>query len=118
MIAPSDKDYQQTKQFKKTGALLESPFKHLADWVESTYGVHVLNVVYDTVPPDNRPRLTVVLEFQEDALRFKESAVGNFNRIDQQRIKERFESILLNQQDTRFITPAIKSSDIFQAAAA
>lgn len=107
MIAPSDKDYQQTKQFMKAGALLESPFKQLADWVESTYSVHVLNVICDTVAPDNRPRLSVVLEFQEDALRFKEGAVGNYNRIDQQRVKECFESILLDQKNTRFRTEGL-----------
>ena len=101
MITPRDEDYQQTKRLKKTGAPLKSPFKELADWIGTNYGVRVLNVVYDTVIPDNRPRLSVILERQEDALKFRKGALGNFNRIDQKRVQERFESILLERRDLK-----------------
>jgi hypothetical protein len=104
MITPRDDDYQQTKRLKRTGAPLESPFKELADWVGAKYGVRVLNVVYDTVIPDNRPRLTVILETQEDAVKFRDGALGNFNRIDQKSVQEHFQTILSEQRDLRFNT--------------
>jgi len=102
MITPRDEDYKQTKRLKITGFPLESPFKELADWVSAKYRVHVLNVVYDTVMPDNRPRLSVVLETEEDALKFRNGALGNLNKIDPKRVQERFESILSEQGDLRF----------------
>lgn len=102
MITPRDEDYQQTKRIKRTGVPLESPFKELADWVSAEYGVHVLNVVYETVIPDHRPRLSVVLETEGDALKFRNDAFGNFNRIDQKHVREHFERILSEQRDLRF----------------
>jgi hypothetical protein len=101
MITPEDGDYQQTKRLKKNGTPLESPFRELAAWVGANYGVHVLNVVYDTIEPGSRPRLTVVLETQEDAQKFRVPP-GNFNENDQMRVKERFEAILTEQRDLRF----------------
>jgi hypothetical protein len=102
MIIPSDEDYQQTKRIKKTGARLESPFKELADWVSANYGVHVLNVVYDTIAPDDRPRLSVILETKEDALKFRNDAFSSFNTIDQKRVEEHFQAILSRQRNLHF----------------
>lgn len=101
MITPGDDDYRHTKRLKRTGAPLEYPFKELADWIGPEYGVHVLNIIYDTVPPGSRPRLSVVLETEEDALKFRDGALGNFNTIDQQRVREHFERILSKQPDLR-----------------
>jgi hypothetical protein len=53
MIMPIDEDYKQTKRIKKTGIPFLSPFKELADWVSANYSVHVLNVVYDKIKPDD-----------------------------------------------------------------
>lgn len=102
MITPLDEDYQQTKRLKKSGAPLESPFKELAGWISAEYRVCVLNVVYDTVDPDDIPRLSVILETQEDAMKFQHSAPGGFNKVDQQRVRECFETILNKQDDRRF----------------
>lgn len=107
MITPRDEDYLQTKIIKRTGASLESPFKELAAWIAAQYGVHVLNVVYDTVIPDNRPRLSVVLESEADVARFRAGALVNFNAIDQKRVKERFESTIAEQNDRRFPTAGL-----------
>ncbi len=102
MIMPTDEDYQQTKRIKKTGAPLLPPFKELADWVSMTYGVHVLNLFYDKIKPDDRPRLNVILETQEDALKFRDGPVGNFHTNDQKQVLEQFKVILLQKNDTRF----------------
>lgn len=104
---PSDKDYQQTKRLKKEGSSLPSPFSEIADWIATKYEVRVINIVYDTVIPDSRPRLSVVLELDADALKFRESAIGNFNRIDQKRIAEEFERIVAVQPDARFETDGL-----------
>ena len=80
---------------------MESPFRELADWVGANYGVRVLNVVYDTIEPGNRPRLSVALETQKDAQKFRVPP-GNFNPKDQKRVKEHFEAILSEQRALRF----------------
>ncbi len=94
MITPSDVDYQLTKQIKKNGKPLASPFKQLAEWFEVTYGVEVLNLFYDTVIPDDRPRLSVIFEKESDALKFRNGPLGNFNKIDQKQVAEQFCSII------------------------
>lgn len=102
MIMPSDEDYQQTKLLKKSGAALESPFRETADWVAAEYGVRVLNVLYDTVAPNDVPRLSVILETREEALRFQHGAFGGYKKEDQKRIQERFGAFLDRQGDRRF----------------
>lgn len=102
MITPLDEDYQQTKRLQKSGAPLESPFKELAGWIAAEYGVRVLNAVYDTVDPNDRPRLSVILETQEDAMKFQHGAFGDFNKIDQKRVQGHFETILNKQGNHRF----------------
>lgn len=99
---PSDADYQQTKRLKRTGASLPSPFREIAEWVSSNFEVDVLNVIYDTVIPDDRPRLSVILELDSHAQKFRDGALGNFNRVDQKRVAERFERILAEHGGDRF----------------
>ena len=101
MITPSDDDYQETKRLKRSGAPLTSPFREIAQWVAAEYGVRVLNVVYDSVTYDI-PRLIVILETQKDTLKFQNGAFGDFNKIDQKRVRERFETIIAEQDDHRF----------------
>ena len=101
MITPSDDDYQETKRLERSGAPLISPFREIAQWVAAEHGVRVLNVIYDSVTYDI-PRLIVILETQKDALKFQDGASGDFNKIDQKRVRERFETILAEQDDHRF----------------
>jgi hypothetical protein len=93
--------YQQTKRLKKTGSPLEWPFEELADGVSNSYDAKVLNVVYDTIE-NNRPRLSVILETEEDSLKFRDGPLGTFNEIDQRRVQERFESIIGKKQPPPF----------------
>jgi len=99
---PSDEDYRQTKRLKKSGASLPSPFQELADWISATYDVRVLNVIYDTIIPDAQPRLSVVVDTEEDALKFQSGPFPNYNEIDQQRVREHFESLFAGQRSHRF----------------
>jgi hypothetical protein len=107
MLMPSDKDYQQTKRIKQEGTRLQAPFAELADWICTNYDVAVINVIYDTVIPDSRPRLSVVLELDADLVKFRENPLGNFKRSDQQRIASEFERILADYPKARFTTDGL-----------
>ncbi|HEY7673995.1 MAG TPA: hypothetical protein VH867_02110 [Burkholderiales bacterium] len=101
MITPSDVIYQQTKRLKRSGAPLDSPFKEIAEWIAAEYRVRVLNVVFDAATYD-RPRLIVIADTQGDALKFQNSSLGDYDKIVQKRVQERFETILAEQDDHRF----------------
>jgi len=99
---PSDAEYKRVKAIKNGRRTLTSPFSDMARWIDEKYGVEVLSVEYETVIPDNRPRLSVVLERTSDALKFRNGALGNFNRVDQKAIGEKFVSIASNNDDQIF----------------
>jgi hypothetical protein len=107
MIVPTDAGYIETKRLKRDGRKPLPPFDELAEWISSQYHVEVLNLFYDKIIPDNRPRLTVIFESKKDELKFRKSALGNFNRIDQKRIAEHFSRIVAAQNETRFSTDGL-----------
>jgi hypothetical protein len=80
IIVPSDIAYQQTKRIKIGGASLPSPYRELAEWINVRYCVHVLNIILDTIEPDSRPRLNVVLGWEVDQRRF----LGQFMNYDKE----------------------------------
>ena len=92
MIVPSDVAYQETKQIKISGASLPSPYKELAEWINNRYGVHVLNIILDTIEPDSRPRLNVVLEWEEDQRRFLGKFL-NYDKDAQLGVQQQFASL-------------------------
>lgn len=107
MIVPTDADYIETKRLKRDGRKPLPPFDELAEWISSEYHVEVLNLFYDRFIPDGRPRLTVIFESKKDELKFRESALGNYNRIDQKRISEQFSRIIAAQHNVRFSTDGL-----------
>ena len=80
MIVPSDIAYQETKQIKIGGASLPSPYGELAEWINNRYDVHVLNIILDTINPDNRLRLNVILEWAEDERKFHQGQSLNYDK--------------------------------------
>jgi hypothetical protein len=92
MIMPSDADYKQTKRLKTAGTPLASPLKELAEWIEARYDVHVLNIILDTVEPHERARLNVVMEWEQEALKFRQNIIG-FDAARQREVREQFVSI-------------------------
>lgn len=103
MIMPSDQDYLETKRLKKSGRPLASPFLELADWIASEYDVRVLNIRYDTVIPDKRPRLNVILEWERDQKKFRDGR-GNFDQVKQDSIVEQFKRLLAEQHVRGIVT--------------
>src|SRR6267378_4377301 len=93
MITPSDLAYRQTKQIKVSGAPLLSPYRELAEWINARYGVHVLNIILDTIEPDSRPRLNVILEWAEDQRKFLQKELPNFDKDAQLSVQQQFASL-------------------------
>lgn len=98
MIVPSDRDYQEAKRLKLSRERLRSPYAEMADWIASRYNVQVLNVRYDKVIPDNRPRLSVVLDSEDDAAAFKLSRwVADEAKVNA--IREHFLELVSGKRD-------------------
>ncbi len=74
--------------------MLNAPFSELAEWVSQTYNVKVLNIIYDRVIPDSRPRLQIILEWEDDRKKFIEGATGNFKELIQNEIRDKFVEIV------------------------
>jgi hypothetical protein len=70
MIMPSDQDYKETKLILQGKASIKNEFKPLAEWINSTYDVKTINILYDTIEPNNRPRLQICFEFLNEKKKF------------------------------------------------
>lgn len=93
MVTHWDREYRLAKWRKKSGKPLASPFLELASWIDSHYGVHVLDIQCDTLRPQGWPRLNVILERECDELTFHDSS-GNFDEEKQAEIRLRFEQLV------------------------
>ena len=93
MIVPSDLDYKQTKQLKISGGPLPSPYRELADWIKVHYEVEVLNLFLDTIEPNSRPRLNVILEWAADGQKFRQKNSPNFDKDAQRAVQQQFASL-------------------------
>ena len=62
MISPSDKSYQETKLIKQGKAVMDPDFIPLAAWIDKTYNVQTMNIIYDVIGDDKLPRLEIVFE--------------------------------------------------------
>jgi hypothetical protein len=93
MIMPSDLDYKQTKQLKISGGSLPSPYRELADWIKVHYEVQALNLFLDTIEPNSRPRLNVILEWAADGQKFRQKDSPNFDKDAQRAVQQQFASL-------------------------
>ncbi|MEP2650692.1 MAG: hypothetical protein ABJH06_01740 [Paraglaciecola sp.] len=97
MIVSSDKEYIETKRYKRGEIQLQKPFSDIARWIEDNYTVKVLNVIYDEVVPNKRPRLQVCVEYREDCDSFRDSDGLNFHKQKQDEIIDQFIRIIKNE---------------------
>ena len=104
MITASDKEYIQTKLIKQGKIFLNGPFLELAEWINQQKGVTVLNVIYGKVIPDDRPRLQVITETQEEQLKFRHGDFGNFIKSEQDQITQKFKEILKRDRIDKYET--------------
>lgn len=98
MIMYTDKDYKETKLIKQGKNLMNVDFVELADWINNTYDSKVINIYYDTIQGKvDRPRLTIIFEYQKDELKFRDGFVGNYDSEKQRIIADKFDRFVNNQ---------------------
>jgi len=99
MISPSDIEYELTKKIKKGILHLEYPFDLLADWIMNNYGVRPINIIFDFLPHDKRPRLQVIFEKHADFGLFS-SKNGLFpDKSKESQILDRFKKIVADKSE-------------------
>jgi len=114
MIMPSDKEYKATKQIMLGQRTMNSDFKELADWIDKTYDVKTINIIYDTfiAARKKQSRLQICFEFESESLKFRDGTLGNFHADKQDAIAKKFKEILKANKatDKRRLTDFFKSS--------
>jgi hypothetical protein len=99
MISPSDIEYSLTKKIKQGELSLVFPFNSIADWIMENYGVRPINIIFDVLPHDNRPRLQVIFETKLEHGLFV-SNNGLFpDKSIAEHILSRFKEMVVNSPD-------------------
>ncbi|CAM3103625.1 hypothetical protein [Flavobacterium frigoris] len=102
MVSSGDKEYIESKAIKKGLKTMNSPFSDLANWIEIRFGVKPLNIVYDILEHNKRPRLQVIFEKYNDIVSFK-AENGLFPNSERQSIVENaFRNLIRN--DKKYFT--------------
>ena len=96
MLMTSDKEYKETKLIKQGKRKLNPDFVRLVDWINEKFEVSVINIFYDTIDKkENRPRLSIILEYHIDELKFRNGGyLGNYNHKKQKIIADKFKEIV------------------------
>jgi len=112
MIMPSDKEYKSTKQIMLGKAIIDRDFIELAKWIDETYDVRTINIIYDTfiAARKKQSRLQICFEFEEESLKFRDGHLGNFHSDKQTAIAKKFTEILRNKK----LTKKLRLTDIFK----
>lgn len=77
MLMPSDKDYRDTKQIMQKKAAMNPDFIDLASFIDEKFGVKTINIIYDTIDAEMRPRLNICFEFENEKQTFMDDG-GTF----------------------------------------
>lgn len=72
MIHWTDKEYQETKLIKQGKKSIAPKFLEIANWINQKFEVKVLNIIFQIIPLNNRPRLSIIFENAEDEDKFKD----------------------------------------------
>jgi len=62
MITTSDKEYKETKQIMLGNKSINPDFKELAAWIDKTFAVKTINIIYDFLKNLNGPRINICFE--------------------------------------------------------
>jgi len=91
MIMPSDIDYKATKQIMLGRATMNPDFRELSDFINRTFDVKTINIIYDVIDKANRPRLNICFEFEREKQSFNEKkGYFIFDREKQKIIADKF----------------------------
>lgn len=96
MILPSDKEYTQTKRIILGTERMKPEFVPLAEWIDKTYDVKTINIIYDTL--DNKtPRVQICFEYEKEKNKFLTHDISYFDKSKQKAIGEKFTEIIKQQ---------------------
>ncbi|MBC8987953.1 hypothetical protein H9X96_19535 [Pedobacter sp. N36a] len=74
MMYTSERDYHSTKLIKRGEKELDSSFSKFADWVLEEFGWRPINIIYDKIDPNDRPKLSLIFELQGQASVFHDGS--------------------------------------------
>lgn len=97
MILPSDKEYTKTKRVLLGTEKMKEEFLPLVEWIDNTYGVKTINIIYDTIDKGARPRLQICFEFEKEKQKFLTEGITYFDKDKQEAIGHQFKKTLLEQ---------------------
>lgn len=98
MISPSEKEYKQTKKIMLGKEILNPDFRPLADFIDETFDVRTINIVYDTIDKGTRPRIGIFFEYAHEKKGFYENnGHVNFDSKKQKLIAEKFRQTIIDQ---------------------
>lgn len=96
MILPSDKAYTKTKRILHGTEKMKPEFVPLAEWIDNTYDVRTINIVYDTLG-DKAPRIEICFEFEKEMQKFITSDASYYDKAKQKAIGQKFREIIKQQ---------------------
>jgi len=96
MIMPSDKEYTQTKRIILGTDKMKTEFVPLADWIDKTYEVKTINIIYDTLY-NKTPRIQICFEFEKEKNKFLTHDISYFDKSKQTAIGQKFSEIIKQQ---------------------
>ena len=97
MIHSSDKEYKATKKIMLGLATIDPDFSELAAFIDKTFGVKTINIIYDTMDYKNRPRLNICFEFDREKNSFYEDGdaiYAPFDKDKQKIIADKFKELM------------------------
>lgn len=96
MIIPSDKEYTQTKRIMLGTEKMKPEFVPLAEWIDKTYDVKTINIIYDTIS-NKTPRIQICFEFEKEKNKFLTHDISYFDKSKQKAIAEKFSEVIRRQ---------------------
>jgi len=107
MILPSDKEYTKTKRILHGRENMKSEFIPLAEWIDKTYDVKTINIIYDTL--DNKtPRIQICFEFEKEKQKFLTNDISYFDKDKQKAIAQKFSKTIKQQELSKSSNPFFK----------
>ena len=94
MVTCWDKEYKDTKLIMQGKASMRPEFKPLAEWIDRTYDVKTINIIYDTIEPHDSPRLQICFELEKDKKKFDGPGLFTFDERKQKSVGIKFNEIL------------------------
>lgn len=78
--------------------ILNPDFRPLADFIDKTFGVKTINIVYDTIDKGARPRIGIYFEYTHEKQSFNENnGHVNFDSNKQKLIADKFRQTIIDQ---------------------